>query len=131
MSKRLAALAGAGFMLFIAVAPVLAANRPVTIGDNFYSPKEITVTKGDKITWTYPNSGTTSHSVTARPSQAESFDSSASPACPPTCLQPGESFAHTFNKVGTFIYYCKVHGTPSGNYSDCAMCGKVTVLSAS
>jgi LPXTG-motif cell wall-anchored protein len=87
-------------------APALAAS--VSIGDNFYSPATVTISAGQSVTWTYPNSGGSTHSVTA---DDGSFNSS--PGCPGNinaCMQPGDSYAHTFSSAGTFPYHCLVHG---------------------
>jgi plastocyanin len=101
------ALAGAG--------PAYAATS-VSIGDNFYSPTTVTVSAGTTITWTY-GSGNSIHSVTA---DNGSFDSS--PNCPPTCMNPGDSYTHTFTAVGSFPYHCRIHGS--------AMAGTVVVEAA-
>jgi plastocyanin len=74
-----------------------AAAFAVSIGDNFYSPKTISVTAGDTVTWT--NGGTVQHSVTA---QGGSFDTGV--------FGPGGSRSVTFSTPGTFPYYCTVHG---------------------
>jgi hypothetical protein len=31
---------------------------------------------------------------------------------------PGESFSHTFDEVGTYFYFCIPHGVPSGELGD-------------
>jgi len=82
----------------------------VSSGDNFFSPKTLTVTTGTTVRW--KNNGTITHTVTARDG---SWDSS--PACPTTsaCWTPGSTFSHTFNSAGSFQYYCKLHGTPQGS----------------
>lgn len=82
----------------------------VSSGDSFFSPKTITVAQGTTVRW--KNNGTINHTVTSRDG---SWDSS--PACPTTgeCWGPGETFSQTFNSVGSFQYYCKLHGTPQGS----------------
>ncbi|MFN2589374.1 MAG: plastocyanin/azurin family copper-binding protein, partial [Actinomycetota bacterium] len=85
-------------------APAFAATTAVSIGDNFYSPEQVTIAVGDTVVWTH--NGQAPHSVTA---DDGSFDSS--PTCPATgCLETGDTYSHTFTTAGTFGYFCKVHG---------------------
>lgn len=63
---------------------------------NDYSPKEITVSVGDTITWT--NKDDMPHTVTAYDG---SFDSKL--------FKGGESWSHTFTKPGRYEYYCSPH----------------------
>jgi plastocyanin len=88
------ALAGTGYAI------------SVSVGDNFYSPKTVTVAVGTTVTWV--DQGQAPHSVTANDG---SFDSS--PGCPGNiskCLQTGDSYSHTFSTPGTIAYHCSVHG---------------------
>lgn len=106
----------AGALVALA-SPALAASA--TIGDNFYSPKTISVQAGQSVTWVYA-SGNSMHSVSALNG---SFDSSPTcPADPSSCLHPGQSYTHTFSTPGTFAYDCHVHGA--------AMSGTVIVTTA-
>lgn len=73
----------------------------VAIGDNTFKPKEISVPVGATVVWTY--SGQRAHTVTADDS---SFKSDT--------LQPGAVFKQTFDKPGTYPYYCEFHGGPGG-----------------
>jgi plastocyanin len=73
--------------------------------DNSFDPNPIDVKVGDSVTWT--NTHHVGHTVTSTSSEFNSGD-----------IQPGQSFRHTFDKSGTFDYYCFIH--PS-------MVGKVTV----
>jgi len=88
----------------------------VSIQDNFYSPANITVARGQAVQWT--NNGSHRHTVTSNPGRAgctprsaESFDSGE--------LSAGATFKHTFNQAGTFAYHCEIHR--------CAMVGTITV----
>jgi plastocyanin len=103
--RHAAALLGAVLWFVLAVAgPALAGS--VSIVDNSYSPATVTINAGDSVTWT--NNGEAAHSVTSTDGL---FDSS--PNCPGNiddCIQPGENYTHTFNSVGSFDYYCRVHG---------------------
>ena len=88
---------------------VLAATTNVSVEDNFYMPASVTINVGDTVDWTW--AGVNSHTVTATDS---SFDS-GSP-------QSSGTFDHTFSAVGTFTYFCQVHGQ--------AMSGTVVVQEA-
>ena len=87
-----------------------ASSLTVSIGDNFYSPKAISIEAGDTVTWV--NNGQAQHSATASDG---SFDTGI--------FGPGGSRSHTFSRAGTFDYFCSVHGTSQS--------GTVSVASAS
>jgi plastocyanin len=119
--RSVAALFGSVLLSVLAIAGPALASTSVSIGDNFYSPKTVTVTAGDTVVWSYPSSGGTVHSVTA---DDGSFDSS--PGCPnniSACIQPGDSYSHTFSSAGSISYHCSVHGF--------AMAGTVVVEAGS
>jgi plastocyanin len=86
------------------------ASASVSIGDNFYTPASVSVAVGDTVTWT--NNGQAQHSATA---DDGSFDTGV--------FGPGGSRSHTFNRAGSFSYFCTVHGQ--------AQSGTVRVLAAS
>lgn len=69
-------------------------------GAQAYGTNPLVVTPGTTVTWT--NNDTMPHSVTA---DDNSFDSGT--------LLAGQTFSHTFDAVGTFSYYCTIHGRPS------------------
>jgi serine protease len=89
------------------------ATRPndVRTSDNAFTPTPITVTEGDRVFWR--NRGSVAHTVTA---DDRAFNSGS--------LPPGASFAAGFPNIGTFRYYCALHGGPNG----AGMAGVVTVL---
>ena len=98
-----------------AAQPTQAANPPpsgnaVTIGDNSFTPKQIQVPVGTTITWTHR--GQRQHTVTA---DDGSFKSDT--------LDKGATFQQTFDKPGTYAYYCEFHGGPGG----LGMSGVITV----
>ena len=68
-----------------------------------FNPATVTVKAGDKVTWT--NNDTVGHDVTG-----DDFDSGD-----PGGLQNGDTFAHTFDKAGTFDYVCTVHPGMEGS----------------
>ena len=67
-----------------------------------YIPYEVTVTVGSTVTWS--NDDTAAHTVTsgsASDGPDGMFDSSL--------FMAGNTFSHTFEKEGTFDYFCMVH----------------------
>ena len=86
----------------------LAADHAVAISGFAFSPKTVTVTVGDTVTWT--NSDSTSHTATA---DDGSFDTGT--------LGNGATGSATFATAGTFAYHCSIHA---------AMTGTITVEAA-
>jgi plastocyanin len=75
-----------------------AMSASVDINDNFYAPRNTTISNGGTVTWTWR--GSNSHTVTA---DDGSFDSSPAKST--------GTFTHTFTTVGSFPYHCMVHGS--------------------
>jgi plastocyanin len=75
------------------------------------------ISPGDTVTWVWANSN---HSTTAAPGQLESWDSGVKGQF--------STYSHTFTELGTFNYYCTVHGTSTGCRGVGAMSGHVTVV---
>lgn len=71
-----------------------ASTQQVLIKDFTFRPAQITIQKGDTVTWTHP--GPASHTV--------KFSDSESPI-----LKNGSQYSKTFNEVGTFNYECGIH----------------------
>lgn len=73
--------------------------------DIAYSPKVLTISAGTTVTWR--NTDTMFHTVTSGSSNGQAgtsdglFESGE--------VQPGETFQHTFDKAGTFDYFCTPH----------------------
>jgi len=84
-----------------APAPPAAGGAQVAIGDNSFTPKELSVPVGATVVWT--NGGQRQHTVTA---DDGSFKSDT--------LKIGDTFKQTFDKPGTFAYYCEFHGGAGG-----------------
>lgn len=111
--------------------PARAATKTVEIPARRYEPERVTIFVGDTVRWF--NRDNQRHTVTANSSAValgESFDSSPN-NCPGNvlfrdCIDPGESFSHTFTTAGTFTYRCKLHGSDT-SFANCAMCGQVIV----
>jgi len=77
--------------------------------DDFFRPEHITVTVGTRIDWV--NVGQKKHTVT----NDTLFDSD---------LLVGQTFSYTFDKPGTYQYYCVVHSESPTE----GMVGTVTVV---
>ena len=71
----------------------------VNIKDYTFQPSDITIKKGDTVTWT--NLDVIGHDV--------KFKDSDSPD-----LKTGESYSKTFDQAGTFDYICDIHPTMKG-----------------
>lgn len=84
----------------ILLAGIASANDvPVLIKDFKFQPQNVTIGKGDTISWTHP--GPASHTV--------KFSDSESPI-----LKNGTSYSRTFDQTGTFPYQCGIHPYMTG-----------------
>jgi plastocyanin len=88
--RRAALLLGAVVALATTAAPAGAASTTILIGSSFYDPQTVTVTAGDRVTWT---NGQGRHTVSA---DAGAFDSGP--------LAEGQTFSFTFTAPGTYPY---------------------------
>jgi plastocyanin len=77
--------------------------RLLTSGGNRFEPANVTVAVGTTVTWTWVAGF---HDVTSSGSPA--FPGSGAPVSAPT------TFSHTFDTAGTYLYFCSIHGSPSG-----------------
>lgn len=73
---------------------VAVAENTVVVQDHKFQPAEITIQKGNSVTWV--NRDSVAHTVTGK-----DFDSGR--------LNMDQTFQKTFNETGTFEYYCKPH----------------------
>src|SRR5690606_20056165 len=78
---------------------VQAETDRVVIKDYEYGPKTITVKAGTKVTWT--NQDSVEHTVTTESGAPAKIDSGT--------FGKGESFSFTFEKAGTYEYFCEPH----------------------
>ena len=78
-----------------------AGGGQVEVKDLAFTPPQLTVRVGEKVTWRFGDS--TTHTVTADDS---SFDSGGHSA--------GETFDHTFEAAGTVAYHCTIHRSMKG-----------------
>jgi plastocyanin len=84
-----------------------------------FNPSAVTINVGDTVHWVWDTNNHSSTSVAGIP---EKWDSGVQNA--------GFTFDHTFSNVGTWAYYCKIHGFDNGNGTAGGMSGTVTVNSA-
>jgi plastocyanin len=100
--------------------PARAEFREISIVDDEFQPASITVRRGDTVVWVHR--GQRPHGVRANDG---SFDST--PSCSfqdgSGCMRSGDRYSKTFDKPGTFSYFCPVHGRSNG----IGMAGQVTV----
>jgi plastocyanin len=119
-SWRLALAIGLLLVAGATVAPVLAQEGAVSIAGLAFQPSTITVAVGDTVTWTVTESIGAQHSVTSgKPGGADvgkEFDSGFG------LQNNGESYKFTFQKAGTYDYFCQVHPTQ--------MTGQIVVTAA-
>ena len=72
----------------------------VSIGDNFYKPKDLTIKRGQSISWR--NQGAVAHTVTSDSDSSVKFDSGK--------VDPGGVYALKPGTAGKITYYCTIHG---------------------
>ena len=76
-------------------------SNAVTIQNFAFTPSNLNVSVGTKVTWT--NKDSTTHTVT---SDTGAFDSGS--------VNSGGTFSFTFSTKGTFNYHCSIHTTMHG-----------------
>ena len=81
---------------FAAAGPAGAATKTVNIYGSGFSPKSVTITEGDTVTWT--NKDNITHQV------LENKGAFVSPV-----LKPGQSYSFTFRAAGTYNYKDELH----------------------
>lgn len=93
----------------IFVLAVAAPPTTISVGDNFFSPAQMTVPTGTTVKWTFD--GNNQHTVS---SSTGAFESGTQ--------GHGATFEFRFTSAGTFNYFCRVHGQ--------AMSGSITVTNS-
>lgn len=88
---------GLALFLFSFSPATLAAIHEVTVGDNFFSPSELTIQVGDTVRWVNAEGGF-SHNVTSNTG-----------AWAQSTTAPSFEFEVVFNSPGSFPYRCTVH----------------------
>jgi plastocyanin len=84
------------FML-LAAAPASAATRSVKIGDDFFKPKTLTVSKGTTVKWNFR--GNHQHNVVVK----------RGPRHFQSALKRSGSFKRTLRVRGTYRIVCSIH----------------------
>jgi plastocyanin len=72
-------------------------------GNNRFEPATVTVPVGTTVTWNWVGGF---HNV--MPTGNPAFAGSGNPVSAPS------TFSHTFSSPGTYLYFCVIHGSPSG-----------------
>ena len=72
-------------------------TREVSVVDNAFQPPDIIVPAGETVTWTW--TGFEQHRVV--------FDDTS---IPPSSVQAGGTYEAVFDLVGTYSYFCDLHG---------------------
>lgn len=107
MRKLILAFAAASAALAVA-GPAGAANTTISIYGSAFSPKNVTVTAGDTVTWV--NRDNANHQVLAKSGQFAS-----------AILKPGQKYVHAFQAPGTYAFLDELNPK---------LTGKVTVKPA-
>lgn len=102
INRRALPLAAA-LMLVFGFAAYAAEPNAVTIDNFAFSPAILTVPPGTQVTWT--NRDEEPHTVTSADAGA-TFKSAA--------LDTDDKFTFTFDKPGTYKYFCSIHPHMSG-----------------
>jgi PKD repeat protein len=109
-ARRVAAIG-----LLVSSFPLFAVTHEVAIGDNFFSPNDLTIQVGDTVRWTY--NGSRQHDVTA-----DDFSWSS-----PT--SNSIDYSRTFNSIEEVLYHCTVHSSPGRNINTFQN-GRINVIAA-
>ena len=104
IKRRALPLAAATLLLFgIGAYAGAAAPDAVTIANFAFSPTPLTVASGAKVTWT--NTDDEPHTAVSADG-GKTFKSAA--------LDTDDKFSFTFDKPGTYKYFCSIHSYMSG-----------------
>ena len=100
----------AGLITFVAFAvttsPAFAATHQVNVGNNAFSPAELTITQGDTVTWNWVGPDT-NHSTTTTAEGQTTWDSDPGNLSPNHAI--GDKFSWLYPNGGVYEYFCKVH----------------------
>jgi plastocyanin len=87
--------------------PAPTGGTSVTMNENLFAPKSVTVKRGDTVKWT--NDDPVGHDVTQTSGPGRKFKSG-----PAGGLNQDDTFTHTFTTTGRFGYVCTVHAGMEG-----------------
>ena len=94
-----------------AAAPAGAISRKVAIGDFQWSMGQVTIDRGDSVTW-YWIGPDTQHSVTGLSDNALELDSDPGNGAPDH--DAGDTYSLSFDQPGTYAFHCKLHAIVRG-----------------
>lgn len=83
-----------------AATPASGATKTITVGDNFFRPSSLTVSRGTIVKWVWR--GSVAHNVVVK-SGPQKFRS-------PVGGGNGFTFKHRMTRPGTYKIYCQLHG---------------------
>jgi plastocyanin len=90
-------------------------TRHVAIANYQYAPSTMTVNSGDTVEWDWTGSDL-NHSVTSLGSTLENLESHVGALVNAILGAPaGGNYSHTFSKVGSYQYFCRVHPDMTGS----------------
>jgi plastocyanin len=93
-------LATLAAVLLLCSVPADAARRAVSVRNDFFSPRKVTVAVGDKVRWIW-RSGGRPHNV-------------VSPSFGDSGVRARGSFTVSFRRAGRFRYVCMLHAGMTG-----------------
>jgi len=82
----------------------ISTSGAITINNFVFSPGELDIKAGTKVTWTNNQDGIP-HQIVSDP-DGTTFKSDP--------LQTGQSYSFTFDKVGSYSYHCGIHPMMTG-----------------
>jgi plastocyanin len=98
---------------FTATATAASTTADITVANNSFTPKTITIAAGTTVTWTWTGTAL-QHNVVPDATQ---------PTTSGTPVNGPHTYDFTFNTPGTYLYYCSNHGAAGG----IGMSGTITV----
>jgi plastocyanin len=112
-SRRSAVASACAALALLAHAPAASPHTghpplEIDVANHAFAPRDVQIYQSDSVvfTWKGPD---TNHSATG-----DDFDSDAGKPAAEVLHAPGDTYAVTFSKVGTFGYHCKVHPDMTG-----------------
>jgi plastocyanin len=118
MMRRLAAVAMLVLLVLGTAHGARADDAEISAIDNAFDAAVVRIQPGQSVVWRMD--GRSPHTVTA---DDGSFDSGN--------LEPGASYARTFDRAGVYPYYCKYHGAPGVGMVGIVVVGDVEIPSPS
>jgi plastocyanin len=96
---RLAVVVTTAIAIFaFSVTPAFGAEKEISVKDNLFSPKKVTVAVGDKVTWEFL--GTAVHNVTVKKGPVKFKSQSKG---------KGYEYSTTIKKAGKYDIVCTLH----------------------